>query len=56
MEKEGINKINELEEDLRTETVKRRMKGKPASFKIKIKEIARTKNRIREINESRNNN
>ena len=55
MKKEGIDKINELE-DLRTEKIKKRMKGNPVSFKIKIKEIARTKNRIREINESRNNN
>ena len=43
IEKEKINKINELEEDLRKETVKKRVKGKPVSFKMKNKEIARRK-------------
>ena len=43
IEKEKINKINKLEEDLRIKTVKRRMKEKPVSFKIKNKEIARRK-------------
>ena len=43
MEKERINKINKLEEDLRIETVKRRMKKKTVSFKMKNKEIVRTK-------------
>ena len=44
IEKEQIIKIDELEEDLRTETVMRRVKEKPVSFKTKNKEIAR-KNR-----------
>ena len=35
--------MNELEEDLRIETVKRRMRQKPVSFKIKNKKIARKK-------------
>ena len=43
IEKEKINKINELEEYLRIETVKGRMEEKPMSFKIKNKETARGK-------------
>ena len=35
-----IIKINELERDLRIETVMRRMKKKQVSFKMKNKEIA----------------
>ena len=42
IEKEKLNRINELE-DLRTETVKRKVKAKQVSFKIKNKEIARKK-------------
>ena len=38
-----INRINELEEDLRIETAKRRPMYKPLSFKVKNKEIARRK-------------
>ena len=56
IDKEKLNRINELEEDLRIETVKRKMKEKPLSFKIKKKEIKRKKNRIRERNKSRKNN
>ena len=37
IDKEKLNRINELEEDLRIETVKRKMKEKPLSFKIKKK-------------------
>ena len=43
IEKEKINKINGLEEYLRIETVKRRIKKKPMGFKIKNKELARGK-------------
>ena len=43
IDKEKLNRINELEEDLRIETVKRKMKEKPLSFKIKKKEIKRKK-------------
>ena len=35
--------MNELEEDLRIETLKRRRKEKPLSFKMKNKEITRKK-------------
>ena len=37
VEKEKINRMIELGEDLRMEAVKRRMKEKPANFKKKIK-------------------
>ena len=40
IEKEKINIIKKLEEELRIETTKRRMKEKPVSFKMKNKEIA----------------
>ena len=40
IEKEKRKRINELEENLRIETVKRIMKEKPESFKMKNKEIA----------------
>ena len=43
IEKEKRKRIYELEEDLRIETVKRIMKEKPESFKMKNKEIARRK-------------
>ena len=43
IEREKINKINELEEDLGIGTVKRRIKEKPVNFKIKNKKIARRK-------------
>ena len=56
MQKQKIIKINELKEDFGILTVKRRMKEKPESFKMKNKEIARSKsNRIRERIKSRNN-
>ena len=44
IEKEKIIKLNEIREDLRIKTVKKRMKKKPASFKMKNKEIERKKN------------
>ena len=43
IEKEKIIKMNELEEDLRTETIYRRTKMKRMSFKTKNKKIARKK-------------
>ena len=43
VEKEKINRINQLAEDLRIETVNRRMKEQPVSFKMKNKQIARKK-------------
>ena len=56
MQKQKIIKINELKEDFGILTVKRRMKEKPESFKMKNKEIARSRsNRIRERIKSRNN-
>ena len=56
IQKQKIIKINELKEDFGILTVKRRMKEKPESFKMKNKEIARSKsNRIRERIKSRNN-
>ena len=38
--KKKINIIKKLQEELRIETTKRRMKEKPLSFKMKNKEIA----------------
>ena len=56
IQKQKIIKINELKEDFGILTVKRRMKEKPESFKMKNKEIARSRsNRIRERIKSRNN-
>ena len=56
IEKEKIIKLNEIREDLRIKTVKKRMKKKPASFKMKNKEIERKKiNWIRDRNKSKNN-
>ena len=43
IEKEKLNRINELEEDFRIETVKRIMNEKPVSPKMKNKGIARRK-------------
>ena len=43
IEKEKIIQMNELEEDLRTETIYRRTKMKRMSFKTKNKKIARKK-------------
>ena len=43
IEKEKIIKLNEIGEDLRIKIVKKRMKKKPVSFKMKNKEIARKK-------------
>ena len=57
IEKEKIIKLNEIREDLRIKTVKKRMKKKPASFKMKNTEIERKKiNWIRDRNKSKNNN
>ena len=56
IQKQKIIKINELKEDFGILTVNRRMKEKPESFKMKNKEIARSRsNRIRERIKSRNN-
>ena len=55
--KEKINIINELEENLIIETVKKRMKEKRLSFEIKNKGIATRKIIELEIKgKSRNNN
>ena len=43
IEKEKIIKMNELEEDLRIETIYRRTKIKSMSFKTKNKKIAKKK-------------
>ena len=43
LETEIINRINELEENLRLETVRRRMKEKPVILKMKNKEITKKK-------------
>ena len=42
-EKKKKIKINDLEQDLRIETLNRRMKQKPISIKMKNKEIAKRK-------------
>ena len=56
IQKQKIIKINELKEYFGILTVKRRIKEKPESFKMKNKEIARSRsNRIRERIKSRNN-
>ena len=53
IEKGKIVKINELEEDLRIETVKRRIKEKSVSFKMKKKK--KKNDKIRDRDKSRNN-
>ena len=52
IQKQKRIKINELKEDFRILTVKRRMKGKPESFKMKNKKKS---NSIRKRNKNRNN-
>ena len=53
IEKGKIIKINELEEDLRIETVKRRIKEKSVSFKMKKKK--KKNDKIGDRDKSRNN-
>ena len=53
IEKGKIVKINELEEDLRIETVKRRIKEKSVSFKMKKKK--KKNDKIGDRDKSRNN-